>query len=104
LVHQADYPSSSEEAQATETTDKPAKAKRIKHSSSHKARQPRSSPKSVGTSEAKEVPAEEPQSENEEESEKVVLEAEEGGQDEGQAGPDPNAQSEDQTVRCWCSS
>nr|GFA79617.1 hypothetical protein [Tanacetum cinerariifolium] len=119
----------------------------IKHSSSHKACQPRSSPKSVGTLEAKEVPTEEPQvadedadyqkaleermkdayalpkgpllpvvirkpesgkyqplpevpgmgkakvteeqSENEEESEKVVLEAEEGGQDEGQAGPDP---------------
>nr|GFD57159.1 hypothetical protein [Tanacetum cinerariifolium] len=30
------------------------------------------------------------------ESEKVVLGAEEGGQDEGQAGPDPDAQAEDQ--------
>nr|GFC26246.1 hypothetical protein [Tanacetum cinerariifolium] len=47
--------------QATETTDKPAKAKRIKHSISRKTRQPRSSPKSVGASEAEEVPAEEPQ-------------------------------------------
>nr|GEX63481.1 monodehydroascorbate reductase [Tanacetum cinerariifolium] len=37
------------------------------------------------------------QSDSEEESEKVVLEAEEGGQDEGQAGPDPDAQAEDQT-------
>nr|GFA45902.1 histone deacetylase 14 [Tanacetum cinerariifolium] len=34
---------------------------------------------------------------NEEESEKVVLGAKEGGQDEGQAGPDPNAQAKDQT-------
>nr|GFB36388.1 hypothetical protein [Tanacetum cinerariifolium] len=37
------------------------------------------------------------QSDNEEESEKVVLGAEEGGQDEGQPGPDPDAQAEDQT-------
>nr|GEY89869.1 hypothetical protein [Tanacetum cinerariifolium] len=36
-------------------------------------------------------------SDNEEESEKVVLGAEKGGQDEGQAGPDPDAQAEDQT-------
>nr|GFB28923.1 hypothetical protein [Tanacetum cinerariifolium] len=46
---------------------------------------------------AEEVPAEEPQSDNKEESEKVVLGAEEGGQDEGQPGPDPDAQAEDQT-------
>nr|GFC08872.1 hypothetical protein [Tanacetum cinerariifolium] len=46
---------------ATETTDKPAKAKRIKRSISRKTRQPRSSPKSVGASEAEEVPTEEPQ-------------------------------------------
>nr|GEV57542.1 integrase, catalytic region, zinc finger, CCHC-type, peptidase aspartic, catalytic [Tanacetum cinerariifolium] len=45
--------------QATGTTDKPAKAKRIKHSASRKAHQPRSSPKSVGESEAEEVHAEE---------------------------------------------
>nr|GFA62629.1 hypothetical protein [Tanacetum cinerariifolium] len=32
-----------------------------------------------------------------EESEKIVLEAEEGGQDEGRAVPDPDAQAEDQT-------
>nr|GEZ12691.1 E-beta-farnesene synthase [Tanacetum cinerariifolium] len=136
--------------QATKTTDKPAKAKRIKHSFSRKTRQPRSSPKSVGASEAEEVPAEEPQvadedadyqkaakesmndayalpkgplppvvirepesgkyqpllevpgkgkakSDNEEESKKVVLGAEEGGQDEDQAGIDPDAQAEDQT-------
>nr|GEZ84300.1 hypothetical protein [Tanacetum cinerariifolium] len=60
-AHQADYPSSLEEAQATKTTDKPAKAKRIKHSISRKTRQPRSSPKSVGTSKTKEVPMVEPQ-------------------------------------------
>nr|GEZ45636.1 hypothetical protein [Tanacetum cinerariifolium] len=47
--------------QATGTTDKPAKAKRIKHSISRKTRQPISSPKSVGASEAEEVPAEKPQ-------------------------------------------
>nr|GFA50713.1 histone deacetylase 14 [Tanacetum cinerariifolium] len=39
----------------------------------------------------------EEQSDNEEESEKVMLGAEEGGQDEGQAGPDPDAQAKDQT-------
>nr|GEX78806.1 hypothetical protein [Tanacetum cinerariifolium] len=141
--------------QATETTDNPAKAKRIKRSISRKTRQPRSSPKSVGASEAEEVPAEEPQvtdedadyqkaveesmkdayalpkgplppvvirepesrkyqpllevpgkgkakvteehSDDEEESEKVVLEAKEGGQDEGQAGPNSDAQAKDQT-------
>nr|GEW27600.1 E-beta-farnesene synthase [Tanacetum cinerariifolium] len=44
--------------QATGTTNKPAKAKRIKSSASCKTHQPRSSPKSVGESEAKEVPAE----------------------------------------------
>nr|GEY74395.1 copia protein [Tanacetum cinerariifolium] len=119
---------------ATETTDKPAKVKRIKHSISRKTRQPRSSPKSVGASEAEEVahdllslqkhkktcPADqyifqrrvlEPtgssrhdespyallgQSDNEEESEKVVLGAEEGGQDEGQAGLNPDETSEGQ--------
>nr|GEZ13731.1 integrase, catalytic region, zinc finger, CCHC-type, peptidase aspartic, catalytic [Tanacetum cinerariifolium] len=37
------------------------------------------------------------QSNNKEESEKVVLRAEEGSQDEAQAGPDPDAQAEDQT-------
>nr|GEV18613.1 hypothetical protein [Tanacetum cinerariifolium] len=37
------------------------------------------------------------QSDSEEEPEKVVLGADEGGQDEGQAGPDPGAQAEDQT-------
>nr|GEY64593.1 hypothetical protein [Tanacetum cinerariifolium] len=46
---------------ATETTDKPAKTKRIKRSVSCKTRQPRCSPKSVGASEAEEVPDEEPQ-------------------------------------------
>nr|GEX48541.1 hypothetical protein [Tanacetum cinerariifolium] len=46
--------------QATETTDKPAKAKRIKHSISRKTRQPKRSPKFVGASKAEEVPAEEP--------------------------------------------
>nr|GFA19549.1 hypothetical protein [Tanacetum cinerariifolium] len=37
------------------------------------------------------------QSDSEEESEKVVLGADEGGQGEGHAGPDPSAQAEDQT-------
>nr|GEW55473.1 histone deacetylase 14 [Tanacetum cinerariifolium] len=37
------------------------------------------------------------QSDSDEELEKVVLGADEGGQDEGQAGPDPGAQAEDQT-------
>nr|GEU75194.1 retrovirus-related Pol polyprotein from transposon TNT 1-94 [Tanacetum cinerariifolium] len=37
------------------------------------------------------------QSDIEEESEKVALGAEKGGQDKGQAGPDPDAQAEDQT-------
>nr|GEZ65089.1 hypothetical protein [Tanacetum cinerariifolium] len=39
----------------------------------------------------------EEQSDSEEESEKVVLGAEEGGQNEGQAGPNPDDQAEDQT-------
>nr|GEY95419.1 hypothetical protein [Tanacetum cinerariifolium] len=39
----------------------------------------------------------EKQSDNEEESEKVVLGTIEGGQDEGQAGPDSDVQAEDQT-------
>nr|GFA53823.1 hypothetical protein [Tanacetum cinerariifolium] len=47
--------------QATGTTDKPAKAKRIECSISRKTCQSRGSPKSVGASEAEEVPAEEPQ-------------------------------------------
>nr|GFA33123.1 hypothetical protein [Tanacetum cinerariifolium] len=46
--------------QAIGTTDKPAKAKRIKRSISRNTRQSRGSPKSVGASEAEEVPAEEP--------------------------------------------
>nr|GFA99795.1 hypothetical protein [Tanacetum cinerariifolium] len=107
--------------QATGTTDKPAKAKRIKRSASRKTRQPRSSPESVGASEAEEVPTEEPQVIDEDtnyqkaveesmkdayalpkgslplvESEKVVLGVEKGGQDEGQAGPNPDAQAKDQ--------
>nr|GFB25903.1 hypothetical protein [Tanacetum cinerariifolium] len=110
---------------------KPAKPAR-KPYASRKTRQPRSSPKSVGTSEVEEVLAEEPQhkknspvdqyifqrrvseptassfhdessyevlgqSDSEEESEKIVLRDEKGGQDEGQVGPDPDAQAEDQT-------
>nr|GEY87576.1 monodehydroascorbate reductase [Tanacetum cinerariifolium] len=47
--------------QATRTTDKPVKAKRIKRSISRKTHQSRSSPKSMGESEAEGVPAEEPQ-------------------------------------------
>nr|GEW27470.1 hypothetical protein [Tanacetum cinerariifolium] len=152
---------------ATGTTDKPAKAKRIKRSASRKTHQPRSSPKSVGESKAEEVPTEElqvadedtdfqkameesmkdayalpkgplpqwssgnliqgdqsygsihipkaslrptassfhdespyevlGQSDSEEESEKIVLGVEKGSPDEGQAGPDPNAEAEGQT-------
>nr|GEX92184.1 monodehydroascorbate reductase [Tanacetum cinerariifolium] len=52
--------------QTTETTDKPAKGKRIKHSISRKTRQSRSSLKSVGASEAEEVPAVEPRVADEE--------------------------------------
>nr|GFC99851.1 hypothetical protein [Tanacetum cinerariifolium] len=37
------------------------------------------------------------QSDSEDESEKIVLGVEKGGQDEGKAGPDPNAQAEGQT-------
>nr|GEZ92903.1 hypothetical protein [Tanacetum cinerariifolium] len=51
--------------QATGTTNKPAKSKRIKRSVSRKTRQPRRSPKSVGASEAEEVPVEEPQAADE---------------------------------------
>nr|GFC15946.1 E-beta-farnesene synthase [Tanacetum cinerariifolium] len=159
--------------QATGTTDKPTKAKRIKRSISHKTRQPRRSPKSVGKHEdayalpkgpllpvvirepesgkyqplpevpgkgkakvteeqvahdllslqkhKKTTPADqyifqrrvsEPtassfhdespykvlgQSDSEEESEKIVLGVKKGGQDKGQAGPDPDAQAKDQT-------
>nr|GFA57374.1 hypothetical protein [Tanacetum cinerariifolium] len=55
-------------------------------------RQPRRSPKSVGASEAEEVPAEEPQVADKDDDYQKA-----GGQDEGQAGPDPDAQAEDQT-------
>nr|GEV76063.1 monodehydroascorbate reductase [Tanacetum cinerariifolium] len=51
---------------ATETTDKPAKGKRIKHSIYRKTRQPRSSPKSAGASKAEEVPTVEPRVADEE--------------------------------------
>nr|GFA09552.1 hypothetical protein [Tanacetum cinerariifolium] len=64
LVGETRIPAKTQEhkrKQATGTTDKPAKAKRIKRSVSCNTRQPRGSSKSVGASEAKEVPAEEPQ-------------------------------------------
>nr|GEY29433.1 hypothetical protein [Tanacetum cinerariifolium] len=64
LKFSAKAPAKSQEnkrKQAIGTTDKPAKAKRIKRSISCKTRQPRGSPKSVGASEAEEVPAKEPQ-------------------------------------------
>nr|GEY94285.1 monodehydroascorbate reductase [Tanacetum cinerariifolium] len=64
--------------QATETTDKPAKTKRIKHSISRKKRQPRSSPKFVGASEAEEVPAEEPQVADEDADYQKAVETESG--------------------------
>nr|GEZ52877.1 hypothetical protein [Tanacetum cinerariifolium] len=86
------------------TTDKPAKAKRIKRSVSRKTRQSIGSPKSMGESEAEEVPAEEPQVVDEDanfqkavdESMKDAYALPKGSQDEGQAGPDPNAQAEGQ--------
>nr|GEW95967.1 monodehydroascorbate reductase [Tanacetum cinerariifolium] len=53
-------PQENKRKQATKTTDKPAKAKRIKHSAASKTRKPKSSPKFVATSEAKEVPTVEP--------------------------------------------
>nr|GEV38178.1 hypothetical protein [Tanacetum cinerariifolium] len=67
-------PQENKRKQAMETSDKPAKAKRVKHSAASKTRKPRSPPKSVAASEA-----------------------EEGGNDEDQAGPDPGAQAEGQT-------
>nr|GEZ14029.1 monodehydroascorbate reductase [Tanacetum cinerariifolium] len=145
-------PKPSISSSATRTTNKPAKAKRIKRSVSCKTRQSRSSPKSVGELDAEEVPAEEPQivdkdanfqkaveesmkdayalpknrshqwssgnlsrkninlsqkyqerarlkclRNSEDESEKIMLQVEKGGQDEGQTGPDPNVQAEGQT-------
>nr|GEV79771.1 hypothetical protein [Tanacetum cinerariifolium] len=60
--------------QATETTDKPAKAKRIKHSISRKTHQPKSSPKSVGALKAEEVLAVEPRVANEEADYQKVVE------------------------------
>nr|GFB30752.1 hypothetical protein [Tanacetum cinerariifolium] len=78
---------------ATETSDKPHKAKKSKYGFTGKKR----SLKSVAALEVKDVPAMDPQSESEEESEKVVLGADEGGQGKGQDGPDPGAQAEGQT-------
>nr|GEY49062.1 E-beta-farnesene synthase [Tanacetum cinerariifolium] len=132
--------------QVTRPTDKPAKAKRIKRSISRNTCQSKGSPKSVGASEAKEVPAEEPQVADEDAnfqkameesmkdayalpkgplppvvahdllslqkhkktshadqyifqrrvSEPIASSFHDGSQDEGQAGPDPNAQAEGQ--------
>nr|GFC89584.1 hypothetical protein [Tanacetum cinerariifolium] len=60
--------------QATGTTDKPAKAKRIKRSVSRNTRQSKGSPKSVGASEAEEVPTEEPQVADEDADSQKVME------------------------------
>nr|GEU68291.1 retrovirus-related Pol polyprotein from transposon TNT 1-94 [Tanacetum cinerariifolium] len=107
-------PQEKKRKQATETSDKPPKAKKSKYGRVGKIRPL----KSVTASKAEDVPAMEPQrvseptgssghdespyvvlgqSDSEEESEKVVLEADEGGQGEGQAGPNPGAQAEGQT-------
>nr|GEW17519.1 histone deacetylase 14 [Tanacetum cinerariifolium] len=110
-------PQAKKRKQATETSDKPPKAKKSKYGWVSQKR----TLKNVEASKAEEVPAMEPQvaaedtdlqkaleesmkphmicleSDNEEESEKIVLGADEGGQDKGQAGPDPGAQAEDQT-------
>nr|GEZ35253.1 histone deacetylase 14 [Tanacetum cinerariifolium] len=76
--------------QATETSDKPPKAKKSKYGWVSKKR----TLKNAEASKAEEVPAMEPQSDSEEESKKVVLGATEGGNDESQAGPDLGAQAE----------
>nr|GEX66423.1 hypothetical protein [Tanacetum cinerariifolium] len=116
--------------QATETSDKPPKAKKSKHGwvadedgkgkakvteeqvahdllslQKHKKTSPvdqyifqRRVSTPTGSSRHDESPyALLGQLDSEEESEKFMLGAEEGGQDEGQAGPDPDAQAEDQT-------
>nr|GEX21481.1 E-beta-farnesene synthase [Tanacetum cinerariifolium] len=54
-------PQENKRKQVTKTTDKPAKAKRIKHSATSKTRKPKSSPKYVAASKAEEVPTVEPQ-------------------------------------------
>nr|GFC02642.1 E-beta-farnesene synthase [Tanacetum cinerariifolium] len=113
--------------EATETSDKPPKAKKSKYGMVSKKR----TLKYVAVSEAEDVPIMEPQgplppveikepksgkyqllpevsgkgkakvikeqSDSEEESEKVVIGAPEEGKDEDQAGPDPGAQAEGQT-------
>nr|GEZ37154.1 hypothetical protein [Tanacetum cinerariifolium] len=70
--------------QATETSNKPPKAKKSKYGLLSK----KHTLKNVAASKAEDVPAMEPQ---------VVLGADEGGQDKGQDGPDPGTQAEDQT-------
>nr|GEY95703.1 hypothetical protein [Tanacetum cinerariifolium] len=112
--------------QATGTTDKPAKAKRIKRSVSRKTHQSRDEdadfqkaveesmkdayalpkgplppvvirePESGKYQPLPEVPGK-GKAKVEEESEKIVHGVEKGSQDEGQAGPDPNAQAKGQT-------
>nr|GEX92782.1 hypothetical protein [Tanacetum cinerariifolium] len=130
-LHQADYPSSSKEAQASyyrEYLAKVAQHKRylagetggVQDPPAPKPTQPARKPKTTApkapsrpsvsipekkrkqAAETSDKPPKEKKSkhgwsDNEEESEKVVLRAEEGGQDEGQAGPDPDTQVEDQT-------
>nr|GEY09629.1 hypothetical protein [Tanacetum cinerariifolium] len=54
-------PQEKKRKKATKTSDKPTKSKKFKYSIVHKVRKPRSSLKSVATSEAEDVPAMEPQ-------------------------------------------
>nr|GEX20384.1 retrovirus-related Pol polyprotein from transposon TNT 1-94 [Tanacetum cinerariifolium] len=117
-------PQAKKRKQATETSDKPLKAKKSKYVAAEDAELqkfleeimktayalPRGplppvvirEPESEKYQPLPEVPEKgkakvsEEQSDSEEESEKVVLEATEGGNDEDQAGPDPGAQAESQ--------
>nr|GEW70377.1 monodehydroascorbate reductase [Tanacetum cinerariifolium] len=79
--------------QAIETSDKPPKAKKSKYGWVSK----KHTLKNVAASKAEDILVMEPQSDSEEKSKKVVLGANEGGTDEGQAGPDPGVQAEGQT-------
>nr|GEY27932.1 E-beta-farnesene synthase [Tanacetum cinerariifolium] len=104
--------------QAIETSDKPPKAKKSKHDEDADYQKvleesmkiayalPRGSlppmvirePESRKYQPLPEVPGKgKAKSDSDEELEKVMLGADEGGQDEGQARPDPGAQAEDQT-------
>nr|GEZ74603.1 histone deacetylase 14 [Tanacetum cinerariifolium] len=83
---------------ATETFDKPPKVKKSKYGVIGSLPLVIREPESGKYQPLPEVPGKgKAKSDSEEESEKVVLRAGEGGQDEGQARPDPGTQAEGQT-------